>query len=760
MEEPKLIKKSYKDIVKQKKVLIGISIFVLIVLIAPSYALLSNFKKLDDAVNVTTANMNMGITQSSTISLEGKLPEADASGLENANPVSITVKNANTGPFTNTENTKFQNTSASTIKIVKYELKLVPDTSDSNKTTTLDNQYIKYAVSTDNGTSYSTPKNLTDSNTIIYTGYNLDLGATKDIKLKIWIDENAGENGINKNYYGAITVEMYQNIDVKNLPKNSAMTYIANHDNIQFDSGIKFYEVNGTNNGNGLYVLPGTENDTNPIYFYRGNVENNNVYFAGYCWKIVRTTETGGTKMIYNGALKEIFETTTLSDSDFTVTNTSSEPFTYDSTNKNWTSNMHTHSGNAEITFVPKTAGNYIINYTVSSESGYDKVYFYKGSTELKVDSGSKSGNVVLDNLTTSDIIKVKYTKDSSGNSGNDNVIFSIGLKGEVTGTTCNNTGEDAQFAATSAFNSSYGSPAYVGYSLPASSQIYTYSTQNLNNNTGVLYGKSVKSDGTLEDPQDTLDEYHHYSYNSTDETATGIEGDTNNVRYYYYKSGTTGYFIKFDKTKSISTILNEMLSDNTNTKNNPSTIQGKINTWWSSLDSTYGSYLEDTSWCNDRSIGDLGGWDPNGGLLTKHLYFIGNVRYNQPSFGTNLNNIKNTNTPLLTCSNPNDNLTVSGGKISYKLGLLTYDEVAMAGAQYGTSNSNYYLYTGANYWLLSPSSFNDNRAAYGGYVVNTGRLYNGYVNNSYGVRPALSLAPGTTITGGDGSYTNPYRVG
>ena len=91
MKEPKLVRKNYKDILTQKKVLVIISMFVLIVLIAPSYALLSNFKKLDNAVNVTTANMNMSVTQSSSITLEGKLPESDASGLLNANPVSITV---------------------------------------------------------------------------------------------------------------------------------------------------------------------------------------------------------------------------------------------------------------------------------------------------------------------------------------------------------------------------------------------------------------------------------------------------------------------------------------------------------------------------------------------------------------------------------------------------------------------------------------------------------------------------------------------
>lgn len=49
--------------------------------------------------------------------------------------------------------------------------------------------------------------------------------------------------------------------------------------------------------------MPGTESNTNPIYYYRGAVDNNNVIFGGYCWQIVRTTDTGGIKMIYNGAV-------------------------------------------------------------------------------------------------------------------------------------------------------------------------------------------------------------------------------------------------------------------------------------------------------------------------------------------------------------------------------------------------------------------------------------------------------------------------
>ena len=65
--------------------------------------------------------------------------------------------------------------------------------------------------------------------------------------------------------------------------------------------GIDFRYPSSDTNGKGLYIRSGTENNINPIYYYRGAVDNNNVYFANYCWKIVRTTDTGGLKMIYNG---------------------------------------------------------------------------------------------------------------------------------------------------------------------------------------------------------------------------------------------------------------------------------------------------------------------------------------------------------------------------------------------------------------------------------------------------------------------------
>lgn len=52
----------------------------------------------------------------------------------------------------------------------------------------------------------------------------------------------------------------------------------------------------------GLYLLDSTKNDDYPIYFYRGNIiYYNHVVFANHCWNVVRTTNTGGIKMIYSG---------------------------------------------------------------------------------------------------------------------------------------------------------------------------------------------------------------------------------------------------------------------------------------------------------------------------------------------------------------------------------------------------------------------------------------------------------------------------
>ena len=54
---------------------------------------------------------------------------------------------------------------------------------------------------------------------------------------------------------------------------------------------------NNTNDESGLYASTAT-NTGNPTYYFRGNVENNYVSFAGFIWRIVRINEDGTIRII------------------------------------------------------------------------------------------------------------------------------------------------------------------------------------------------------------------------------------------------------------------------------------------------------------------------------------------------------------------------------------------------------------------------------------------------------------------------------
>ena len=87
-----------------------------------------------------------------------------------------------------------------------------------------------------------------------------------------------------------------------------------------------------------LYTGEGADTYANPVYYYKGNVENNNVLFAGFCWKIVRTTETGGVKIVYNGVQKDEVQISPIEQSSYAnISNDATYPYTFDSTSKTFT---------------------------------------------------------------------------------------------------------------------------------------------------------------------------------------------------------------------------------------------------------------------------------------------------------------------------------------------------------------------------------------------------------------------------------------
>ena len=189
---------------------------------------------------------------------------------------------------------------------------------------------------------------------------------------------------------------------------------------------------------------------------------------------------------------------------------------------------------------------------------------------------------------------------------------------------------------------------------------------------------------------------------------------------------------------------------EETHANTNDSTIKGVIDSWYEENMTEYTNRLEDTVWCNDRSV------------VSDSTYSGTGAGTEATGYGAR-NRLYVNRTPTLECINENDRFTVSeengNGALTYPVALLTADEIAYAGGVNGSTNISYYLYTNTTFWSLSPFYFS------GGFarvfrVGSTGNLYNDRVSSTCGVRPAVSLRPGVKVTSeGDGTMENPYIV-
>jgi len=189
-------------------------------------------------------------------------------------------------------------------------------------------------------------------------------------------------------------------------------------------------------------------------------------------------------------------------------------------------------------------------------------------------------------------------------------------------------------------------------------------------------------------------------------------------------------------------------------TNETSSTIKTAIDTWYLNniYNTEYEDYISDTLFCNDRQLqSEIGGAATGTGFGTSITYYASYYR------------LYTNKTPTLKCGVQNDRFTVSdesiGNKdLTYPVGLMSADEISLAGLVSGIVNYTNHLYTQQNYWSLSPYYF-DSSTARVWRVNSSGFLSYEYVLNTCGLRPVVSLASTTKITGGSGTSTNPYIV-
>ena len=190
------------------------------------------------------------------------------------------------------------------------------------------------------------------------------------------------------------------------------------------------------------------------------------------------------------------------------------------------------------------------------------------------------------------------------------------------------------------------------------------------------------------------------------------------------------------------------------------STIKTAIDNWYKTTtletDATTKSLVADQIFCSDRSATTSESGTPgeiSGSMSTSTTYY----------YGAYIRLITNKS-PKLTCTTASDKFTskhssIGNKALEYPVGLITADEVAMAGGVCEVSNSSYYLYTNQVYWSESPYIFDSSYTASIEFLVySSGHLAGNHVTPAYGVRPVISLSSKAKLSG-SGTYNDVYRV-
>ena len=587
----------------QKALTIIILLLIMCTGISISYAFFkvsSSNNKANTSVTVNGANLCMSLQLTSnniTIANEYAVPISDSKALSsNTYKTSVTIKNncSTSQSFGLLLVPSSVNTMP--IKALKYTLveKDVTPTSGS---------LIRFEYALSSGIR----KQLLElKNDTVTTGFSvgngsISSGLTKTYDLYIWIDRDEGSLGsgvtMDKTLNAYLTLSTGTNVGNE---KTNLYQTIKN----RYDSDKTYIS---------LYNGEGASNYNNNVYYFKGDVKDNNVLFAGFCWKIVRTTDTGGTKIIYNGRPKTLEE-----------------------------------------------------------------------------------------------------------------------------GISCDNTKESSQIG-TSAFNSSSDSPAYVGYMYNTVYKGITKSMTSLSNivfansftyNNGVYTLSDTKTIASWSTGYNEINNYHYTMFTTTN-------GSSEKIYYVYFADSNNAYYIELSNGITETTALNEMLSSDDVNKTD-STIKTVVDSWYVNNLKKYGHFLEDTEFCNDRSVSNLYGWNPNNGDITKTLQF------NNYAVKTSL-----------YCKNETDRFSQknSKAKLTYPIGLLTVPEANIAR---NNSKTNY-LNNDTYYWLSTPFYYGENGAIGWSFVSGGWGSYS--ISTKYGVRPVVSIRPEIGISSGDGSYTSPYII-
>lgn len=360
-----------------------------------------------------------------------------------------------------------------------------------------------------------------------------------------------------------------------------------------------------------------------------------------------------------------------------------------------------------------------------SSSNKKFPIYYYRGDID--------NNNVVFANFCW----KIVRTTDDGG------IKLAYNGKADSNGV-CKSPND--LIIANSKYNNESDAISDIGYMY---GERYPSKAQYLKGTKNYVYGNDVTySNGSYklkdtftsdlwDNDYETVKNKYHYTCFSNNDTCEKVYY----INYVWDSDGVQ--FMTLSDGKKIEDLLKESATESSN--ENDSVIKKVIDEWYQANLVDYTLQLEDSKWCNDRSIG---------------LYGIFDKEYNSSDYLSFNSRLRLQNAKLSLECNKNDSFTVhntSGNqKLTYPIGLLTSDELKYAGAYVG--GVSYYLNNNLEYWLNSPYTYT-NLVANITFVSSNGAVAAQRVSKESGVRPAIVLKSDIKIAEGTGEAENPYVV-
>ena len=153
-----------------------------------------------------------------------------------------------------------------------------------------------YTLDSESG-AYTSVKVVPTKDATIASRIRIDIGETHDYTFKVTFVKRDTDQSANhmKTFFGKISVKA-NNDEVNTYADNTIYKKLE-----YLSSGSEEVIDLSKNVDEGVYYTNASINGST-VYFYRGsNKLNNNVIFGTNCYKILRTTESGDVKLVYNG---------------------------------------------------------------------------------------------------------------------------------------------------------------------------------------------------------------------------------------------------------------------------------------------------------------------------------------------------------------------------------------------------------------------------------------------------------------------------